>query len=90
MSDEKELPKEIQEELKKKGLHIDPKTREFQDPMKLIMNQLMAKAPKLIDDFFSREKRCTLELKLTYDEVFKLSEFLVKNNIGKTQVMEDP
>ncbi len=60
------------------------------DPMAEIMQQLTKRAPKLLDDFFNREKRITITMKLTAEEAMRLTEFMVKDGMGKTQVMEEP
>lgn len=77
----------IMQELQKEGYKIQSRPV---DPMADIMQQLTTRAPKLLDDFFNREKRLTLTMKLTAEEAMRLTEFMVKDGMGKTQVMEDP
>ena len=63
-----------------------PKVLKEDDPMQAIMKNL----PNLFNSMMNREKRCKLILELTIPELFKLSEFMMKEGMGKTQMMEDP
>lgn len=85
------ISKEIEEELKKKGLHISKVSKGVkEDPMSIMMKQLSSKLPLLLDDLFNREKRVKVVLSLTTDEMLRLADFMLKNGFGKAQIMEDP
>ena len=58
------------------------------DPIKVLMDQLAKEAPVLINKALNREKRHKLTLELTNEELFKLSEFMTKEGMGKAQVGE--
>jgi len=84
---------QLQKELEKEGYHFSkggPPPGMKTDPMNQVMDQIQKKLPNLIDSFFNREKRIELKFKLTAEEAMRLTEFMVKDGMGKTQVMEEP
>jgi len=81
--------KQLEDELKKEGFHINPKGTP-DEVMQDLQKQLFGKLPAIMNDFFKREKRVKLELKLLPDEIMRLMEFMLRDGMGKTQVFESP
>ena len=58
------------------------------DPFKKLLDELLPQIPMLLTKAMNRDKRHKLTLELTNDELFKLSEFMVKEGMGKAQIGE--
>jgi len=100
MNNQDEIEQQIRKEMKQKNIPdkdieiFIKNSRNANQPDALKkgdpMDTIFANLPNLVNQMLTREKRCKLILELTTPDLFKLSEFMMREGIGKAQIMEDP